>query len=190
MRAALERIYNRLLLLVGRAVVRAWREEGGRGWAQGTLLAGEEADGLEAFQEFGFASRPQAGAEAVVIFQGGNRAHGYVVGTEDPRWRPQGLQPGEVVIYNAADRLGLTEALPDKPDGAPEDWPETPEGWLEELAPEGEIGPPLCRIQITPERRVKIICKNLDLWALERIRMLAPSIVVGPPGAPTELVGG
>jgi phage gp45-like len=64
------------------------------------VLQGEDIDDAERFQSYGFSSVPLAGAEAVVIFPGGDRAHPLVVAVDDRRYRPTGGQPGEVTVYH------------------------------------------------------------------------------------------
>jgi phage baseplate assembly protein V len=70
----------------------------------------ETRDGLERFQQYGLTSVPLAGAEAVVLFVGGTRDHGLVVAVDDRRYRPTGLQPGEVAIYNSVGGRVLLKA--------------------------------------------------------------------------------
>lgn len=53
----------------------------------------------ERFQNYGFTSVPQIGAEAAVVFVGGDRDHALVLAVDDRRYRLTGLQPGEVAIY-------------------------------------------------------------------------------------------
>lgn len=66
---------------------------------QVALLAGETADDVERFQNYGFTSVPLAGAEGVCLFLGGAREHGVVVAMDDRRYRIKGLEGGEVAIY-------------------------------------------------------------------------------------------
>ncbi len=60
----------------------------------------EVRDELEHFQGYGFTSVPDADAECVVLFVGGKRDNGYVVGVDDRRYRPTGLAAGTVCIYS------------------------------------------------------------------------------------------
>ena len=139
---------NRVLSLVARAVIlRATEEEGLRRLMLG-ILAGETNDNAEIIQEYGFASQPLRGCEAVVLHVGGERSFAMVVATDDPRYRPWKLKPGEVVIYNHADRLAEGEEAPE--------WLEIPE---DESPPQG-----LCRISLIPEEReIKISCGKFTL---------------------------
>ncbi|GBR06433.1 phage baseplate assembly protein [Asaia siamensis] len=55
---------------------------------------------LPLLEQYGFASRPVPGSDAVVVFQGGDRSRGVVVATGDQRNRPADLQPGDVCLYH------------------------------------------------------------------------------------------
>lgn len=186
---ALEPVWARLRLLVGRAVLAAVTEDGGRRWATGGLLAGELIEGMEFWQHFGMASNPQPGCEALVVFMAGDRSHGHVISTDDPRFRPLGLEPGEVALYSSGDVLADDEEYPEAPELAPEGWPAPPEG----------DGPPapLCRLRLTPDRRIEIVCDGYDVFSLGNIRLasatglelLAPQISAGPFGAATTFWG-
>lgn len=61
--------------------------------------AGQLYDPAERFGEAGFSSRPEVGAECVVLCPGGSRAHAIVIATEDRRVRPKNLAAGETVLY-------------------------------------------------------------------------------------------
>jgi phage baseplate assembly protein V len=63
------------------------------------LLAGEIKDNMEHLEPYGFTACPQAGAEALAAFIGGDRSHGVVIVVADRRFRLQGLKPGEVSLY-------------------------------------------------------------------------------------------
>lgn len=64
------------------------------------VLDGETVEDAEHHQPYGFSSVPMGGAEAVVIFPGGDRAHPLVVAVSDRRYRPTGGEAGEVTVYN------------------------------------------------------------------------------------------
>lgn len=65
-----------------------------------SLLEGELASEAERFQNYGFTSVPEAGAEAAVIFVGGDRSHPIIIAADDRRARKYGLEPGEVAVYH------------------------------------------------------------------------------------------
>lgn len=64
------------------------------------VLDDEDVDDAEHHQPYGFSSVPLAGAEAVVVFPGGDRGHPLVVATSDRRHRPTGGTAGEVTVYS------------------------------------------------------------------------------------------
>lgn len=64
------------------------------------VLEGETVGGAENHQPYGFTSVPLPGAEAVVVFPFGDRAHPLVVTVSDRRYRPTDGEPGEVTVYN------------------------------------------------------------------------------------------
>lgn len=89
-------LQRRIMLMIARGIIKSVKGQ----QAQVELLEGEIRDGVDFVQQFGFASRPKPGAEAVVVFVGGNRDHGVVLGTNDPRGRPS-LEPGEAAMWTA-----------------------------------------------------------------------------------------
>lgn len=165
---------QRVLLMIGRAVILAVGEDGLRL----SLLEGEETEGVPQMQEYGFVSKPLEGCAALAVFQGGNRDHGVVVATEDPRYRPQGLEPGEAALYTDEDRLAEGESLPDLPEGAPTGWPD----------PAAET-PALMRVHLKRGRVMEIVCQRLSLIATEQMNLCSPQITFGPPGA-QQILGG
>jgi len=65
------------------------------------LLAGETKDRVEHLEPFGFTAKPLPGAEHVTLFLDGDRSHGVTIVVADRRYRLQGLEDGEVALYNA-----------------------------------------------------------------------------------------
>lgn len=92
-------LHRRVMLMIGRAVIAATREDGGMLLAQITGLDGEVLDGVPVIQEYGFASRPLAGAQGVIACAGGNRRGAMVIATGDKRYRLS-LANGEVAIHD------------------------------------------------------------------------------------------
>lgn len=91
---------RRVFLMIGRAVIKLVEDAYGVQQVQLVALEGEVLDKVERFQEYGYTSVPLAGAEAVLLAVGGDRAHGLVIGVEDRRYRLRGLAGGEVAIYD------------------------------------------------------------------------------------------
>jgi phage baseplate assembly protein V len=96
----LEPIKRRVLMSIGRAVVRAVSDDLGRQLHQIELLKGELRDQVERMQDYGFTSVPHPGADAAVVFVAGNREHGIIVAVDDRRYRLTGLAAGEVALYD------------------------------------------------------------------------------------------
>lgn len=67
---------------------------------QVTFTGDEVRDQIPLMQQYGFASSPLPGADAVVCFQSGDRNKGVVIATNDQRSRIKTLQSGEVAIYH------------------------------------------------------------------------------------------
>jgi phage baseplate assembly protein V len=93
-------LIRRLGMMLARGELTAVNDAGGIQQMQVGLLAGETADAVERFQNYGLSSSPPAGGDALVCFLGGNRDHGVVVAVNDRGSRPTGLASGEVVLYN------------------------------------------------------------------------------------------
>ncbi|OLY66106.1 baseplate assembly protein, partial [Citrobacter braakii] len=55
---------------------------------------------IEHLEPYGFTSRAQAGAEAVVLFPDGDRSHAVAITVSDRRYRMKGLKTGEVALYD------------------------------------------------------------------------------------------
>lgn len=95
----LRKAFNRIRNLVARGVLQSSQEDGVQR-IQASLMADELATNLEHPQEYGFTSRALAGAQALVLFHGGNRDNGSVVTVYDKSNRPRDMEEGEVKIYN------------------------------------------------------------------------------------------
>lgn len=74
------------------------------------VLDGEVVSDAERFQDYGFTSVPIEGAEAVVLFPNGDRAHPLVVAVDDRRVRPIDLQASEVALYSQNGQRVLLKA--------------------------------------------------------------------------------
>ncbi len=92
-------IAMRIANSIARAVIQLVDDSTKQQLLQLGVLAGEDIDGAERFQDYGFFSVPLPGAEAVVIFPNGDRGHPLVVAVADRRYRPTGGQPGETGLH-------------------------------------------------------------------------------------------
>lgn len=96
----LERVWTRLLFVIGRGRVALVDDAGDVQYVQ-VRLSPLETPNLRRLAEFGVASNPPAGSDAMVVFVAGDRANGTVIATGHQATRPRGLQPGESQLYNA-----------------------------------------------------------------------------------------
>jgi phage baseplate assembly protein V len=60
----------------------------------------EIRDNTPRLAEFGFSSNPPVGSDQLIIFLGGDRNNGVIVGTGHQQSRPKGLSEGETKIYS------------------------------------------------------------------------------------------
>lgn len=87
-------------MMLSRAILTLVDDSKGLQTLQVELLSDEAQDGVERFGEYGLASRPKAGAEAIAASVGGLRSHMVVIGIEDRRFRLKNLAEGEVALYD------------------------------------------------------------------------------------------
>lgn len=96
----IERLYRRLLMAFGRAVIAAIADEAGALQLLQIQLGKDEIrDNTPRFAEYGFTSSPKPGARAIAVFMGGDRSNGAVIATDDPRYRIV-LENGECSLYD------------------------------------------------------------------------------------------
>lgn len=99
---------TRIANMVGRAVVQLVKDSTQIQELQLDILSGETRDEIERFQNYGFTSVPKTGAEAVVLFVGGQRDHGLAIAVDDRRYRIGNLESGEVAVYtDQGDKIVL-----------------------------------------------------------------------------------
>ena len=96
----MERVRQLMRNGVSRAVLNVVDDDGNMQRVQISLLEDEVIDDVERFQDYGFTSAPEEGAEAAVVFVGADRSHPIVVVADDRRVRKKGLKPGEVAVYH------------------------------------------------------------------------------------------
>lgn len=106
--AAIERLYRRMLLVVGRGRIKTGTDDGPVQKQQVRLSEFETFDNIPRVSEYGFNSMPPADSDAVLIFVGGNRRDGVIIGTGNQQFRMRSMKPGEVSI---SDNLGQSVYL-------------------------------------------------------------------------------
>ncbi len=95
----LTNIKSRVLLMVGRGVLKAVADDTAVQVCQAALLDGELKSGIERAQNYGLTSVPPVGSVATLLFVGGDRSNGIVISAESRKFRLKGLQAGEVALY-------------------------------------------------------------------------------------------
>lgn len=108
LRRMLRPLGERLRLVCSRAVVRLSDDTKPVQSLQVERFVGEVSE-AERFQEYGFTSHPEPGAEAAVLSMNGDRSHAIVVAVEDRRYRIQ-LPQGATAIYDRAGSKVVLDA--------------------------------------------------------------------------------
>lgn len=94
----LKPLYQRIMLSIARAVIDEIKTGDKFQAGKVGLFSDEVREEIDQMQEYGFCSRAKNGADAIVVFVGGNRDNGVIIATEDSRYRVT-LEEGEVAIY-------------------------------------------------------------------------------------------
>jgi len=90
---------DRIMLLFGRAILKAVYNSGMTQKLQIDILDDESEDNVERFQEYGFETYPESESQAAVAFLGGDRSHGIALCIHDRRYRPLNLGEGDTMLY-------------------------------------------------------------------------------------------
>lgn len=97
----IEQLGRKLWMLIGRGRISAPPDDSGAVQTVQVRLGEDETrDSTRRLAEYGFASSPPVGSDAVVLFIGGDRGRGVVVATNHQASRLRGLQPGEAAIFD------------------------------------------------------------------------------------------
>lgn len=88
-----------LINLAVKGIVTLVNDDGAMQVVQATLLEGASHDGIENYQPYGLAYCPKPGALGLFLALGGHRSHTVAAVVSDPRYRPTGLESGEVMLY-------------------------------------------------------------------------------------------
>lgn len=108
----LERAYRRLQLLVGIGRTQTVPDDRGPVQTVQVRLQPDNAvrDDTPVLQLYGFHSAMPVGSDVVVLFAGGDRSHGVIVGTANQAARRRGLASGEVALNALGIDLHLSAA--------------------------------------------------------------------------------
>lgn len=104
-RKLIARWQHKIAIMIARGIIQY--VDDGHGIQQVNLVVqlGNAWPAVQRFQEYGFTSVPEPGAEATVCAIGGNRSFGIIVATDDRRYRPQGLSAGDSALYDSRGQI-------------------------------------------------------------------------------------
>lgn len=98
--SAIARIFRRILNMVANGIINIVDDSGPIQKVQVTLNEDQTIDDMPHAIVYGLASRPLPGANAVMVFLGGDRGAGVVIATNDQRFRMKLEANGEVAIHD------------------------------------------------------------------------------------------
>ena len=107
---ALRLLWRRVLLVIGRGRIRVVDDSRPAQVLQVQLGATETKDGIPRAGEYGLASNPPLGTDAIVVFLAGERTNGVVIATNNQTFRMRNLASGEVAIHDNRGRFVLLGA--------------------------------------------------------------------------------
>ncbi|GKX57608.1 Mu-like prophage FluMu protein gp45 [Leminorella grimontii] len=100
MKQAFNSLKRRMQLLVSRAVVNVINDSLKTQNLQISMLADDDADDVERFQNYGHSSVPPAGSEAIVLSVGGMRQQLVAVVVDNKGTRLNAGKPGDSALYH------------------------------------------------------------------------------------------
>lgn len=108
MMAAIEQVYRRVMMSIGRGRITLVDDSGPVQKIQARFGPLEIIDGMPAPHDYGFTSNPPPGSDMLASFVNGNRSSGVAVSIGSQEFRLKNLASGEVAIY---DSLGQSVHL-------------------------------------------------------------------------------
>ena len=99
MTSMIKPLRNRVYNIISRAVLEAANDSGNMQVLKISVLAGENRDDVEYFQDYGFTSVPLPGAECLIVCPQGNREHMIAIKVGNRNFRLKALKNGEVALY-------------------------------------------------------------------------------------------
>ncbi len=103
-RKLVQPLANRVKQVVTRVVLTAIDDSLKMQMVQFEGVADQVREQIERLQEYGFTSVPDKGAEGVAL-KVGVGSHQVIIATDDRRYRPKNLQPGDVALYRLAEGI-------------------------------------------------------------------------------------
>lgn len=97
---AIQRVYQRILHVIGRGRITTGNDAGSVQLQQVKLGPDEIIDNVPRLAEFGMTSMPPVGSDAVLVFIAGARSNGAIIATGHQASRPKNLQAGETMLYS------------------------------------------------------------------------------------------
>lgn len=98
---AVDRVYRRVMMAIGRGRITTLNDNGAVQTVQAVLGGAEVRDNLPRVGEYGLASVPPVGTDVIVVFVGGDRSNGVVIGTNNQSLRVKQLADGDTAIYDS-----------------------------------------------------------------------------------------
>jgi phage gp45-like len=107
----LEKMWRRMQLVVGQGRIKISNDSGIVQEHQ-VMVGGKDLyDPVPRISEYGFTSMPLPGCQVVMVFIGGDRSNGAILGTNDDSARLKNLLPGEVALHDdQGQRVYITRA--------------------------------------------------------------------------------
>ncbi len=102
MMEAIKSLRSRVMNSVARSIITALDDTGDIQVVKVNVLSDETLDEVERVQNYGFASSPKPGSQAVMLMVGGNRDHPLVIAADNPKTRKKSLKAGETAVYGDA----------------------------------------------------------------------------------------
>jgi phage baseplate assembly protein V len=104
-RKLIARWQRKIAVMIARGIIQYVDDGHGIQLVNLTVQLGDVWTGVQRFQQYGFTSVPQQGAEAAVVSVAGLRSFGIVIATDDRRYRPQNMQPGDSAQYDSRGQM-------------------------------------------------------------------------------------
>lgn len=108
----LDRLYRRVQLAVGIGRTTAAPADSGAVQTVQVRLQPDNAvrDASKVVQLYGFSSSMPVGSDVIMLFLGGDRSSGVVIGTANQTARKRNQKPGEVSVHGLGIEINLTSA--------------------------------------------------------------------------------